>query len=289
MIAFTGPEFLHYGVTVLTLVVLEGLLSADNALVLAVLVKKLPGEERGKALKYGILGAFFFRAVGVLLAGQLIKYWFLKAAGALYLFFLAAKHFWDKYRASNDSTGGGLSADDEKKIDALQIQFDAGSLSADEFAKERDKIQKNARPVGAPSFWRVVVAVELTDIAFSIDSIIAAVALSDNIYVVYLGGILGIIAMRFVATFFLSLLDTYAALETSAYLLVAWIALKLGLEIVHDLRFPELSAGNDNGMPVRLFWSVMGVLFFGAFLFKNKKAPDDPALSSAKDSGIPPS
>ena len=282
MMAMSGHEFLNYGATVLTLVVLEGLLSADNALVLAVLVKKLPSEDRGKALKYGILGAFFFRAVGVLLAGHLIKYWFLKAAGALYLFFLAGKHFWEKRH------GGGvaLSAEDEKKIGALQEQVDAGTLSAEDFAKERDKIHKSARPVAVPSFWRIVVAVELTDIAFSIDSIIAAVALSDNIYVVYLGGILGIIAMRFVATFFLKLLDTYAALETSAYLLVAWIALKLALEIVHDLRFPELAEGHDNGMPNWLFWGVMAVLFFGAFVIKKKDetpasgdAPNEPTAS----------
>jgi YkoY family integral membrane protein len=253
MIAITGPEFLNYSVTVVTLVVLEGLLSADNALVLAVMVKNLPGEQRNKALKYGILGAFFFRAIGVLLAGHLIKYWYLKAAGALYLFLLAAKHFWNKYRASKAEAG------------------------------------VEVKPADAPSFWRVVFAVELTDIAFSIDSIIAAVALSDNIYVVYLGGILGIITMRFVATFFLSLLDTYAALETSAYLLVAWIALKLGLEIIHDLRFPELAEGHGHGMPSWLFWGVMGILFFGAFLFKNKKAPEDSALSTTNDSGIPPS
>lgn len=270
MMAMTGHDYLNYGATVLTLVVLEGLLSADNALVLAVLVKKLPNEERGKALKYGILGAFFFRAIGVLLAGHLIKYWFLKAAGAFYLFFLAAKHFWDKYHSSSENSEAVLSADDEKKIEALQAQVDAGTLSAAEFASEREKIHKSARPKDAPSFWRVVVAVELTDIAFSIDSIIAAVALSDNIYVVYLGGILGIIAMRFVATFFLKLLDTYAALETSAYLLVAWIALKLSLEIIHDLRFPDQAEGHSNGMPNWLFWGVMAVLFFGAFVIKKK-------------------
>lgn len=239
MMAMAEHDYIHYGVTVLTLVVLEGLLSADNALVLAVMVKNLPGEQRNKALKYGILGAFFFRAVGVLLAGQLIKYWYLKAAGALYLFLLAAKHFWDKHRTSKASVDGDI------------------------------------KPVETPSFWRVVFAVELTDIAFSIDSIIAAVALSDNIYVVYLGGILGIIAMRFVATFFLKLLDTYAALETSAYLLVAWIALKLGLEIAHDLRFPEQAEGHG-GMPPWLFWSVMGILFFGAFVFKKKESEPAP-------------
>ncbi len=142
MMAMAEHDYLSYGATVLTLVVLEGLLSADNALVLAVLVKRLPDEQRSKALKYGILGAFFFRAVGILLAGQLIKYWYLKAMGAGYLLFLAVKHFWDKYRASKHADNDAAElAESERKIATLQAQVDAGTLSAADFAMQRDEIQ----------------------------------------------------------------------------------------------------------------------------------------------------
>lgn len=232
MFAFTSADLVHDGITVLTLIVLEGLLSADNALVLAVMVRHLPLEERGRALKYGIFGAFFFRAIGVMLAGFLIRIWYLKAIGALYLLYLSGDHFWKKFK----------------------------SASEDESAEPKKKM----------SFWQTVVAVELTDIAFSLDSIVAAVAMApDKPWIVYLGGVLGIITMRFVAGYFLKLLDAFHALETSAYLLVAWIGLKLGLET-----YVQVATGNDKHVegpiPKWLFWTVMGVLFFGAFLFKKK-------------------
>src|SRR5262245_55031880 len=79
--------------TVATLVFLEGLLSADNALVLAVMVRHLPPEQRKKALKYGIFGAFFFRAIAVALSSVLLDYWIFKVIGGLYLLYLALSHF----------------------------------------------------------------------------------------------------------------------------------------------------------------------------------------------------
>src|SRR5690242_9247127 len=85
--------FLDYAATVLTLVVLEGLLSADNALVLALMVKHLPEADRGRALRFGLVGAFVFRGIGVLLAVWLIHFWYLKAAGAAWLLFLSIRHF----------------------------------------------------------------------------------------------------------------------------------------------------------------------------------------------------
>src|SRR3712207_5243665 len=75
------------------LVVLEALLSADNALVLAIMVKHLPKEQRQKALLYGLVGAFVFRLVAILFAAIVLKQWWLQLAGALYLLFIMAKHF----------------------------------------------------------------------------------------------------------------------------------------------------------------------------------------------------
>src|SRR5579862_4248131 len=95
------------GATVLTLVVLEALLSGDNALVLAVMVKNLPEKERGRALRYGLIGAFIFRALAVLAAGMLIRFWQLKAVGAVYLLFLSARYFWKHLRHSHASASAG--------------------------------------------------------------------------------------------------------------------------------------------------------------------------------------
>src|SRR5438128_9407511 len=107
------------------LVVLEALLSADNALVLAIMVRHLPKDLRQKALLYGLGGAFVFRFIAILFASVVLQQWWLQAIGSAYLLFLPIKHF-IKARQDSDTT--------------------------------------RAKPVGA-GFWQTVIAVELTDIA----------------------------------------------------------------------------------------------------------------------------
>lgn len=213
-------------ITIGTLVVLEGLLSADNALVLAVLVKHLPDQSRKRALRYGILGAFLFRLIALLLVSWLIHVWYFKAVGAAYLIFISARHF-QTLRKS--------------------------------FKSEEKAIKKFG-------FWKTVLVVELTDIAFSVDSILAAVALSNKLWIVYLGGILGIIAMRFVAGGFLKLLDKFPGLENGAYLLVGWIGIKLAI-----ITCQEEIAGFPHVMTPPLFWSVMAIILVGSMLWKGKQ------------------
>ena len=80
-------------VTIGLLVGLEGLLSADNALVIAVMVLGLPKREHKAALHYGLVGAFAFRIAATLLAVYLIRLGWVKLLGALYLLYLAYAHF----------------------------------------------------------------------------------------------------------------------------------------------------------------------------------------------------
>jgi YkoY family integral membrane protein len=228
-----SPQLIDNAATVLTLIILEGLLSADNAMVLAVMVKHLPDGQRNQALRFGLLGAFVFRAIGVLLARFLIRAWYLKAAGAAWLFFLCVRHF----------------------------------------VRRRNRVPEASGPaVSSHSFWMTVFWVECMDIAFSVDSILAAVAMSSNIYIVYLGGILGIVTMRFVAGYFLKLLDRFQGLEVTAYLIVAWIGIKLGAEVYMALQYPE--ATGHAGIPKWLFWSVMVTLFLAGFLIKPRNNTD---------------
>lgn len=211
---------LHNIGVILTLVILEGLLSADNALVLAILVRHLPKELRSRALKYGIFGAFFFRFIAIVFASYMSEMIWFQLVGGLYLLYIAITHFWQK-------------------------QPDAGP---------------EIKTAIGRGFWHTVFVVELTDIAFSVDSILAAVALAPGqIWVLYTGGVLGIITMRFVAGGFLRILDMYPGLETSAYLLVGWIGIKLTSE----------GLGNHwlHDHPV-VFWGVMAILFGFGFLQK---------------------
>ena len=168
-----------------SLIVLEGLLSADNAIVLAVMVKHLPVNQQKKALLYGIFGAWGFRLVAILLGTYLIKIWWIKLVGAAYLLKMAIEYFFGK-----------SGADDEPE----------------------DK------PYG---FWRTVLCVEMMDIAFSIDSILASLGVSDKTWVLFVGGVLGILMMRGVAQIFLVLLEKYPRLETTAYTLIMAIGLRM--------------------------------------------------------------
>ena len=184
-------------VTVALLVALEGLLSADNAMVLAVLVLGLPKGQRKKALRYGILGAFAFRSVAVLLAAFLIRLGWVKLVGAGYLLYLVFQHF----------RGGG--------------------------AQDRRAAPVPQSWMGLTPFWSTVVKVELTDIVFAIDSILVAVAMSPKLWVILSGGILGIVMMRLVIGQLLALVERYPPLVDGAFVIIAWVGAKLLVEYAH--------------------------------------------------------
>lgn len=176
-----------------SLVLIEGLLSADNALVLAVLVKHLPKEQQKKALLYGIIGAYVFRFIAIGVGVYLVKFAAVKILGALYLAWIVFKYFKDK---------GG-----------------------EDDVKEFNKQGLMVRIFGV--FWATVISVEIMDIAFSIDSVLAAFAISDQVWVLLLGGMLGILMMRTVAGVFLTLIDKFPELETTAFILIGIIAAKM--------------------------------------------------------------
>jgi YkoY family integral membrane protein len=195
--AFSAFQFADL-VTIGLLVTLEGLLSADNAMVLAVLVLGLPKAQQRKALRYGILGAFAFRTLATVLAAYLIRLAWVKLVGAGYLLYLVYRHF-----------GGGQSSSDRRK-------------------------PPKAQPwLGLTAFWATVVKVELTDIVFAIDSILVAVAMSPKLWVILTGGVLGIIMMRMVIGRLLTLVERYPPLVDGAFVIIAWVGMKLLVEFLH--------------------------------------------------------
>ena len=192
--------------TVGVLIVLEGLLSADNAMVMAVMVLGLPAREHHKALRYGLVGAFLFRVVTTLAAFWLIRIAFAKVIGGLYLLYLPYQHFW----GSGETT-------------------------------EQRREPPRAKPwLGLSAFWATVVKVELMNLVFSIDSILAAVAMSPKIWVVLAGGILGIVAMRIVVGRLLALIQKYPAIVDGAFIIIAWVGTKLLVEYLHEEQFIPL-------------------------------------------------
>ncbi len=184
--------------TIALLVALEGLLSADNAMVLAVLALGLPKPQQRKALRYGIFGAFAFRTVATLGAFYLIRLGWVKLVGAGYLTYLSYRHFFGH-----------------------------------EHPEERRQVPRAKPWLGLSAFWATVVKVELTDIVFALDSILVGVAMSPKLWVILSGGILGIIAMRVVIGQLLAVVERYPPLVDGAFVIIAWVGVKLLIEYLH--------------------------------------------------------
>jgi YkoY family integral membrane protein len=184
--------------TIGLLVLIEGLLSADNALVLAILVLSLPREQQRKALRYGILGAFLFRGLATVFAAYMIQLSWMKLIGAVYLLWLPWSHF----------RGGD--------------------------SEQRRAVRPATSWLGLGAFWTTVVKVELTDIVFAIDSILVAVAMSPKLWVIVTGGLLGIVAMRLLIGQLLTVVQRFPALVDGAFVIIAWVGIKLLVEYLHQ-------------------------------------------------------
>jgi YkoY family integral membrane protein len=225
------------------LVLLEGLLSADNALVLAVMVRHLPKLQQRRVLFWGIWGAVVFRVLALSLSSLLLSLWYCKVLGGGYLLYLALAHFLHRTEPAGDD----------------------GAAPA----------PKPARWL--TGFWGTVTSITLADIAFSIDSILAAVAMAEGFpdkfgenwkfFIVIVGGVLGIITMRFVVRYFLILLERFPGLEQGAYYLVAWIGLKLLISGCYHAKFIPFH------IPEWLFWLGMFGLAVVSFVVKPRAKP----------------
>jgi YkoY family integral membrane protein len=224
------------------LVVLEGLLSIDNALVLGLLAKRLPKHEQSRALWYGLLGAFVFRVLAVLLASLLLRWTFAKFLGGAYLVYIAVRHL---FFESKETEADKVVLDEHGHPQIVEEKTGQPISEAEQEIeiKERVPVYMSAerrRQLGLASFWPTVLIIELTDIAFAVDSILAAIAMVGSpppgtppdafhpkLWVVILGGIVGLMLMRVAARMFIQLLERFPRFEVSAYLLVIVIGLKL--------------------------------------------------------------
>jgi YkoY family integral membrane protein len=224
----TGPDLVTIGL----LVALEGLLSADNALVMAIMVLGLPKGQHKQALRYGLVGGFAFRTAATLLAVYLIRVAWVKLLGGSYLLYLTYSHFFGREEGTDRRTA------------------------------------PKARPwLGLSAFWATVVRVEVINLAFSIDSILVAVAMSPKLWVIVTGGILGIVAMRVVVGQLIVLVQRYPALVDGAFIIIAWVGAKLGIEYLHDAHYTTFE------IPRWLSLGLIIVIFAIAFVYARLQGP----------------
>lgn len=174
---------------IISLIIIEGLLSVDNALAIAAMASHLPEKQRFWALKAGIIGAYAFRGLALLFATYIIENPWLKLVGAAYLIHLMAHHFAGKH--THGTVGRVVSR----------------------------------------SFWGTVASIELMDISLGVDNVVAAVALSDEFWVVCTGVFIGILALRLVAGHCIGLIERFPVLQHTAFLLIGFVGMLLVAEL----------------------------------------------------------
>ncbi|MDU4448810.1 MAG: TerC family protein [Staphylococcus lugdunensis] len=225
---------LPYLWVILVLVFLEGLLAADNAVVMAVMVRHLPPEQRKKALFYGLLGAFIFRFI------------------ALFLIIMAIKNLWNFFHSKDEAQPEG-----------------------DDHHYDEHGVEKKLSPL---QFWGTVLKVEFADIAFAIDSMLAAMAIAVTLpkvgihfggmdlgqfSVMFIGGMIGVILMRFAATWFVELLNKYPGLEGAAFAIVGWVGIKL---VVIVLAHKDIAVLPEDFPHSTLWQTIFWVVMIGLVL-----------------------
>lgn len=250
--------FLQYGTVLLVLVVLEGLLSADNALVLAVLAKGLPKELQKKAIDIGLMLAFVFRIGAIFIISYLFNVWQVQAIGAAYLMYIAIRHFIKK---------------DHHEVKQLKPK----------------------------SFKATIAQIALADIAFAIDSILAAVALvialpattfghiggmdAAQFIIIVLGALAGLIVIRFASALFIKLLTARPSLETAAMLIVGWVGVKLAVHtLAHDALHIIPHSFVEGPVWNIIFWVVMvGIAVIGWFVSGKKQGNNETTQEKDKE------
>ena len=223
------------------LVALEAVLSADNAIALAAISRRLhdPDLQR-RALNIGLLLALVFRLCLIAAGAWVLRFWPLQLLASLYLLGLCVRHL----------------------------------LGLDNGAEEADDTAGAAHHHGhAPSLAAVVVTLALTDLAFSLDSVAAAVAVTDRLPLVMAGGVIGVIALRLTAELFIRWLERYRHLETAGYLAVGLVGSRLLLRLL----VPSL------GVPEWLLLVVVATLFLWGFSVREE---NDAALAERVGDGL---
>jgi YkoY family integral membrane protein len=230
-----GPDIQSGILVVLNLILIESLLSVDNAAVLATMVMDLPVHQRSRALRYGIIGAYVFRGLCLIFAAWLVQIWWLKPVGGLYLLYLTYGYF--KGKATPED-------------------------SSDDYVDKKSNWLYRATLGSLGQFWATIALVELMDLAFSIDNVFAAVAFTDQIQLIILGVFIGILAMRFVAQGFVNLMERFPFLESIAFIVIGILGLKLSLSGISHY-FPESTlAIYTEGEMADLYTSILTVALF---------------------------
>ena len=247
------------------LVGLEVVLSADNAIALAAIAKGLKSQNQQKqALNLGLVFALFFRISLILVSRWVLGFKPLMAAGAAYLLWLCADHF------INNSSEVELPESELSTPELLSSELTSSNL-LDSKSLENKSVNKSlnnsAKIISADNLFGfdrklagTAIIIALTDLAFSLDSVAAAVAVSDKLWLVITGGIIGVVALRLSSNLFIELLNNYPRLEAAGYIAVGLV----GIQLLVRVFWPFIE------LPQWLLLSLVGLLFLWGFTNRRK-------------------
>ncbi|OON13102.1 MAG: hypothetical protein BTM30_00735 [Synechococcus lacustris str. Tous] len=232
------------------LVGLEVVLSADNAIALAAIAKGLKSQNQQKqALNLGLVFALFFRISLILVSRWVLGFKPLMAAGAAYLLWLCADHF------INNSSQVELPEPELLDSKSLENKSINESLNNSTNIVSADNLFGFDRKLAGTA-----ISIALTDLAFSLDSVAAAVAVSDKLWLVITGGIIGVVALRLSSNLFIELLNNYPRLEAAGYIAVGLV----GIQLLVRVFWPFIE------LPQWLLLSLVGLLFLWGFTNRRK-------------------
>jgi YkoY family integral membrane protein len=205
----TFSDFLSTLPTIASLIVIEGLLSVDNALAIAALASHLPKRQQQLALRLGIIGAYLFRGIALFFVAIIIANPWLKIIGSAYLIYLMASNL------SRSSCGHEA-----------------------ETSNDEDGVPKNR-----PGLIATIAKIELMDLSLSLDNVVAAVAIDKRFWVVCLGVFIGILTLRLLAGYCIKLVEKFPVLEKTAFLLIGFVGVLLLTEITLELNHIHFHIG----------------------------------------------
>ncbi len=215
---------LHTLILLPVLVALEAVLSADNAIALAAIAQGLESDEmQHRALNLGLVVAFVLRMVLILTASWVLKFWQFEVLGAAYLLWLVFQYF---------------------------------------TSDEEDETHHHHGPRFS-SLWQAIPVIALTDLAFSLDSVTTAIAISGGeVWLVLTGGLIGILTLRFMAELFIRWLSEYEYLEDAGYVTVALVGTRLLIRVINSEWVP----------PEWIMVSIIAIVFVWGFSKRKEEA-----------------
>uniref|UniRef100_A0A6V3AJS8 Uncharacterized protein n=1 Tax=Heterosigma akashiwo TaxID=2829 RepID=A0A6V3AJS8_HETAK len=255
------------GIDFITGYIVEESLSVDNLFVFLLLFDFFKVNARGpqtKVLNYGIYGAVALRGLFVGIGVEAIEYFqpvFLLFSGFLIVSSFKILQEW----ASGDDGDEEEDLSENKIVQFSKSLFD----TTDEFDEEKfftvvDGVRK------ATPLFVCLMSVELSDIAFAVDSVPAVFGVTTDPFIVYTSNLFAILGLRSLFTVLAKLVADLPYLEPAVGVVLGFIGAKLGAQYF-GYEIPS-------AVSLEVVLACLAGGIGASLLLKNEKEKEDPLI-----------